>query len=297
MAGGWLTTDEIIALVDEQIACLGKAAFGNNKGHAQLYSGPSSKVLNLIINPPDRNHRRAKDQAAPAAAVLLDDSPIGIFLENIGGVGLYKYCVDNPLMPYNKETEEADRVMRHVSRKFVSSLWGKVSTAVCGAAKDRVFYSDEIPAFAETIPDLIAKLAKSDDIETINDIPVAKIRKLYDATDYDAAFRLICLGEIRMAGQRARDNRNVDDMQDYLERKEFYLVERSLTWNGSAKAERPIYRMTPEDRLAWKQQRMNEFVGTGLRLAIAAMSQPTGPHAPFIPMPAVKRAVSGAHPI
>jgi hypothetical protein len=297
MAGGWLTTDEIITLVDEQIAHLGKAAFGDNKGHAQLYSGPSSKVLGLIINPPDRNHRRAKDQAAPHGTVILDNSPIGVFLENIEGVGLYKYCVANPLMPFGKETEEADRVMRHVSRKFVSSLWGKVSTAVCGAAKDRVFYTDEIPAFAETIPDLIAKLIKSDDIETINGIPAAKIRKLYNAADYDAAFRLICLGEIRMAGKRARDTRNVHDMQDYLERKEFYLVERSLTWNGNAKAERPIYRMSPEDRLMWKQRCMNEFVGAGLRHTITAISQPTGPHAPYIPMPAVKRAVSGAHPV
>jgi len=100
-----------------------------------------------------------------------------------------------------------------------------------------------------------------------------------------------------MAGRRARDNRSVEDMQDYLERKEFYLVERSLTWNGNAKAERPIYRMSPEDRQTWKQQRMNEFVGTGLRLTIAAMSQPTGPHAPFIPMLAIKRAVSVAHPV
>jgi hypothetical protein len=282
MSAAWLSATDIIALVDAEIVKLGADAFGPNSGASVLYSGPAQlEVLNLIIGKPERNHNRAKKQAAANDALLIDNTPMGQFIENFNGVGVYAYFLAQYAHDPDAGYVEADKVMRHMSRKFIETLWGKVTTAVCGAAKDRVFYQDEIPTFAETIPDLIARLLKSQDIDAINGVAIEKIRNLYKPGNYDAAYRLICLGEIRETLNRARKSGRVEDYQDYLERKEFYLVERAYTWRSTSRADRKIYSLSCEDRQIWKENKLRQFVAN--QLAARAPAYAVGPHVPHVP--------------
>jgi hypothetical protein len=277
MPGAWLTADEIIAHIDELIRVHGEAAmFGPNDGFAQLYSGPKKSVLNNIRGVSRRNHERAVEQAKVNKAIILDETPIGKLLDNFSGLNIYDYMKANPFVGASLKRREADRVMRHVSRPFIASLWGEVSTAVCAAGKDRVFYKDELPTITITIPDLIASLMKLTDITKINGIEVSKIRAAEKSGGYDAAFRLICLGELREAHKRALKSGDVDQYQDYLERREFYMVERNLTWKRMKKGPRPAFALSPKEREVRREVMLNEFIAVSLSFAKAiSASDPT----------------------
>jgi hypothetical protein len=155
MAGHWLTFHEVKDVFDAQMAVPGFNPFGINTGFGQLYSGLCrDTVMPLIEGVTENNKKKAERQAAEDSAVLLDSAPIGLFVDSFRGIGLYPYFAAQTHRPYKERINDADDIMRHVSQKFVESLWGNISAAVCGAGKIRVFYDTEIPTMAFVIPEL-----------------------------------------------------------------------------------------------------------------------------------------------
>jgi hypothetical protein len=82
---------------------------------------------------------------------------------------------------------------------FVLSLWGEVTTTICGADRSGVYYTAEIPMLIEpaqlalSLPEMMQALLAPRDkkIEVVNEVDMNKIQKLYSADNYDNAHRLI----------------------------------------------------------------------------------------------------------
>lgn len=98
---------------------------------------------------------------------MIDDTPIGQFLEEFEGVGVYVYFSKHPDVPTSKKEMEAKEVWAHASLRFIESLWGRVYTTICGADRGGVYYTVEIPAIAAPIVTMVEALAKAKDVEFI----------------------------------------------------------------------------------------------------------------------------------
>jgi len=266
MPGTLYKPKEVKDLIDDEIKKLGAGAFGPNHGFAQLYSGPWDKVTDQIIgynDLTDSNRVRAYAQAG-TRAIILEKTPIGIFAEEFEGVGLYAYFLGHPHIDPAKRADVATDLFRHISRKFVETLYGEVSAAVCGASHQRVFYYDELPTIARTIPLLISKMLKSDDIIAVNQVPTRDIRRIFRRQGPDAAFAQICRGDIQVAHEKAHRTHSAIDFKDCLGRSEFYMVERELTLRDAGLPVPPIFSMTPDERADWKMEQLQDFVAGSL---------------------------------
>jgi len=121
MTGAWFTADEIITMIDVMVLKLGEEAFLHN-GKAHLYSGPSYEVRKQILGKYQDNFERAKKWAKDHNAKIIDDTIVGNFLNNFGGVGLYDYFDVNPFIKPGHNTVEAAKVWTHASRLFIAAL-------------------------------------------------------------------------------------------------------------------------------------------------------------------------------
>jgi len=281
----WLDANAIIARIDELVLQLGDDAFAH-QGRAHLYSGPSRFVRKHIQGFQDTNHDRARRRADKAKAALIDDTLIGQYLINFDGVGVYEYMEANPLVRPEQKAVEATKVWGHVSRLFILSLWGDVTTTVCGADREGVYYTTEIPTFAApeqavlTIPELIqalfARRKDGKEIETINVVPMKKFRLFYTPEHYEDAHRLISLAEQRLDLTGARRDQSLEDFLDFHTGREQYRVDRYEILRDM----RPVYGHTKEERAKERSVEVRDFVGSlleGSRVSLEGLEVPKAP--------------------
>ncbi|MFA6280604.1 MAG: hypothetical protein WC612_07440 [Bdellovibrionales bacterium] len=297
MVAKWLTPDEIIDLMmgvilkDHTAAC-------PYFGRAHLYTGPRKEVhgkgTNILgyIHDNDSNHERAKFLATTFDAKLIDEMNVyTLVLNNIVGSGhnVYRYihaAFDDQKKSEKEADDEADRVMRKASKYFVDGLWGHVTTSVCGAGRNRIFFDTEFPRLGKETVDLITGLAKSCDIETVNEGSIMDIRKLFKLNAIETAYRVVCVNEQNLLNRMAWDKASEEIMRHCLDVEEFYMIDRQKGWKAAAKelfiggapvpelvrldrkltrqdraAKRsPKYCKSPAERLSQKESKLLHFV-------------------------------------
>ncbi len=308
MGAKWLTPDEIIDLMmavilkDHTAAC-------PYFGRAHLYTGPRKEIHGKgayilgYIHDKDNNHKRAQFLAPIFGAKLVDHMNISTQVLNDvagSGYGVYRYIyesfVDQKKNPFLAD-DEADRIMRVASKYFIDGLWGHVTTSVCGAARERIFFDTEFPRLGVQAVDLITGLAKSRDVETVNDGSILDIRKLFKLNAIETAYRLVCVNEIGLLNRLAWDKASEEIMRHCLDVEEFYMIDRQKGWKAAAKelmnggvpvpelvrldrkltrqdraaGRSPKYCVSPVERLSQKEARLLHFVSAvAARIACAA---------------------------
>lgn len=299
MAYIWLSANEIIELANAVIRKDGTAA-NPYFGRAHLYTGPREEIhgnganilnYNYKIN---GNHGRALFLAPIFDAKLIDHMNVWtLALGNVDGTGkdVYKYLEEtfaSKGLPRDLSFPEADRVMRHASKYFVDGLWGHVTTSVNGAGRDRIFFDTEFMRLGVEAVDLVTGLAKSRDIETVNEGSIVDIRKLFKLNAIETAYRVVCVNEQNLLHRLAWDTASEEIMRHCLDVEEFYMIDRQKGWKVAAKelfkggvpvpelvrldrkltrqdraAKRsPKYCGSPAERLSQKEAKLLHFVTT-----------------------------------
>lgn len=274
MFAGRKTGRGVITQVKKEILKHGGPALAlAHNGRIILSSGPHKDYLTQIS--PDfpgtgvtNNTTRAQFQAAAFEATRIGDTKGGDFV--FGGDRIYDhFFIDIYPDPAKRQKAEQEtrKVEAFISREFVKNADGHIFTAVCGANKARIFYSEELPTMMVDIPSLIAALLKSKDIKTINGVAVEPIRNLYNKGGHDAAYRLICLNELRILLHFANDTGSQPAYRDYLTRKEFYLLERKATYQATKqiKHERPIYNLSQSERAQRRYDAIARWISVKLQ--------------------------------
>lgn len=302
----WLSADHITDFLDEIVLVKRRLAFEHN-GHTHLYSGPAQYILKNIVGPyaadPTvliKNHARAKRRAHQLNAVLIDNTFVGQYLENFKGIGsalikgkgTFDYFDEHPEITDVTEIRKSQILpWQHASRYFALAAWGYVSTTVCGAPEDGVYYFVEAPyglnenhptpAGMSPLKDTIKALfvPRPQPIEYINLFPFNRIEKLYTPTDWKKAHKAICLGEIRMARHDAlhginpktiRDglklaaqevlSRPIETFQYFLESQEQYRVDKDYMFkHTTARPTKSTVVSSPFVRQAERQHSLQEF--------------------------------------
>lgn len=249
------TADQVKKIFQEMIDVLGFDAF-MHRGWAQFYSGPDDEILKEIFgrNPKRLEAIKNKKSNNPRSArqveylkrkglpiVRLDDTKIGKMVE---AMKIYPFFISKYFPDVQAGIDEADEVMRFLSREYTRAAFGHVATAVCGARGDRVFMRTELP-----------ELIDNNKIETINGVGHSKIKALYNSTPakpevgHYKAFRAICLSELALAKKRAYDEASNEAINDYLDRLDFYEIgRRSHLISIGAKHIPAHYTMSAKDR-------------------------------------------------
>ncbi len=268
MSALWLTSNEIIELMMAVIHKDGTAACPYF-GRAHFYTGPRGEIHgkghNILgyVRENDNNHERAKFLAPILGAKLIDEMNVSKFvLNNVNGSGqdVYDY-LETALAAFdpNIAKDEADRVMRRASKYFVDGLWGHVTTSVCGAGRDRIFFDTEFARLGIEAVDLITGLAKSRDIETVNEGSIMDIRKLFKLNAIETAYRVVCINEIDLLNRLAWDKASEKIMGHCLAVEEFYMIDRQKGWKAAAKelfnGHVPVPELVRLDRKLTRQDR------------------------------------------
>lgn len=290
----WLTARDIRDSVDAVIKRDGTAACPYF-GRAHLYTGPRQSIYekgNIVgfDYDADNNHARAILLAQILDAKLIDDMNISKEVtSNVDGTGLdvYKYLyLGNKSGDAKITVAGADTIMRHCSLHFVDSLYGEVTTSVIGAGRNRIFFDTEFPRLSQETNDLVTGLAKSRDIEIVNDGPIVEIRNLWKQNAIELAYRVICVNEQDKLRRTAWRLASEEIMQHSLAVEEFYMIDRQQMWKEAAKEifdgradpsdlikldaklnardrkmkRSPEYCRTPAERFTQKEQRLFLFV-------------------------------------
>ncbi|MFA6279567.1 MAG: hypothetical protein WC612_02080 [Bdellovibrionales bacterium] len=299
MVAKWLTPDEIIDLMMAAIRKDGTAACPYF-GRAHLYTGPRYEIHENGSNilhydwKLGSNHKRAQFLAPVFGAKLVDHMNISTqVLDDIAcsGLPVYEYVIKSfadQKKPKDKAVAEADYIMRVASKYFVDGLWGHVTTSVCGAGRDRIFFDTEFPRLGVQAVDLITGLAKSRDIEDVNEGSIMDIRKLFKLNAIETAYRVVCVSEQDLLNRTAWDLASERIMRECLAVEEFYMIDRQKGWKVAAKelfnggipvpelvrldrklnrqdraAKRsPKYCGSPAERLSQKESKLMHFVTT-----------------------------------
>lgn len=278
MAATLPTADDVLATIESLIRKSGNDAFRTG-GRTQLYSGPKWTVkLGGRVN-----RTRAIEQAARTHSTMIDHTRVGRFLARIAGnKNVYQYFIAKYEKVYGPKSkagsEEADKVMREVSRLFMKTLFGRVATAVCGASVDRIFFSVELPA-----------LAMNEKVETINGLPAGMVTEFYRLDPYEA-YRLICLAELIEARRYAEAAKSSVDgaaaREDYRERRSLFVHERRDMIRANA--------LSRADAEQLKLARRRISARYTLLREIATMGSGT---ADFVPRPTRSFARGGIHAV
>ncbi len=262
------TALDLVRILEQIFDLMGPAAFGV-LDVAFFHSGPDRNVIKEIFGRSKVILDRAKKNQSNFAQTTrlknrlktkhalnggrLEDARIGGALDALAIYGFFKDAYD-PDRDLGRQ--EADKVWKYLSRKFAESVSGKIQTRVCGAAKDRVFFTDELPA-----------LVRNDKIDTINNIPWEKIRDAYFSDPIegpDRAFKLICKGEMRLAWDRARTEATKPAVKDFFYTREYYRAWQRKDAIDKGNIVRPIFR-----KRTLKEQK-NELAALTTRLVAAA---------------------------
>jgi hypothetical protein len=204
------TSFDVINVIKDVIKTHGINAL-QVRGRVQLYSGPLNFITEAlkVID----NHDRAFDHAAGVPA-LIDDSIIGQKLGDYDhGQDIYEYFKRIYGNNSPEAFKNADKVMRFASREFAKACSGHIETHVCGAGIDKVFFEVELP-----------ELIRNGRVETINDIPMRRIKDLYLTQGAYIAYREVCKGELRLAQARAKTECTAAAKKDYKDRLKFFSI-------------------------------------------------------------------------
>ena len=225
MPRGWDCPQTIIAEIDVKANRLKEKAFPHN-GRVQFYSGPSREVSRLITGSyQDSNQVRAAAWASRHGAMMIDDSPIGKFLETYRGLGTFRYFHNHPSYQTNDEKIEAALLpWTHASHLLALSAYGQLFTTVCGARRKGIYCATELPnVLAPTYHGLLASeflaalsFPRKKEVEAINLIPFNRILDANKGKGIEAAHTLIQLGEIRMGLHEALETSHPDAIRAAL---------------------------------------------------------------------------------
>lgn len=300
----WLYADDLIRMIDEIVSNSKLKALDHN-GHTHFYSTPSDDVINQIAGVIINNHARALRRAPRLGATLIDDTLIGQFLSNFRGTGsaiiskkgTFDYFLANPLISADDKYYQAVAPWKHASRYFALASWGYVSTTICGASRDSVYYTLETPyavnpyhptpSDMQPIHDDLEALfvPRVKPVEFINLLPFDRVAKGYTPTKWERAHRIIGLGEQRMTLNEALDgvnprtigeglrkasvevlSRPIEVFQYYLESRECYLVDRHLMLKSAATKPKKSDIGTPQERQIKREREATEFGLMALQL-------------------------------
>jgi hypothetical protein len=206
------TAATVISELKKLTATRGVQVFETD-GRVLLYSGPERWILKALhdIGNHERTLTQAWDKGHPPAT-FID--------QTLAGKKLDKYDGDQSVYAffegiYGEFSDEAfyhaDKVMRFASREFARAAYGHVETAVCGANISNVFFEVELP-----------ELIRNKRIETINDVPMSRIRDIYNTQGAYVAFREICKAELDMLKKREASACGDEIKKDRKERLKFF---------------------------------------------------------------------------
>ena len=294
MPRGWDYPETIIAEIDVKANRLKEKAFSHN-GRLHFYSGPNDNVWKLISgNFQEKNHARAVTWAAAHDALIIDESPIGRFLTAYRGQGTFSYFFKNPLIQDDKQKKAAALLpWKHASHLLALSAHGQITTTVCGASRDGVYYEVELsnvlaPTYhglsaSEFLSALSAPRKKT--VEAINLIPFSQILAANSSKGIEAAHTIIQLGEIRMALHEALENSRPDAIRNalkmaskevlrspanaykyYIESHERFVVDRAVQMKGTPAADDFLAHKTPVVRQHKREERLDQFTTKVLML-------------------------------
>ncbi len=191
----WLKADDLTRVIDGMVLDTKHPAFAHN-GHTHLYSGPLKSIREAILGIVVDNHGRALMRRRQLGAVIIDDTLVGKYLINFKGVrgatilgkGTFDYFRVNPDIDDSERITQALAPWQHASRYFALASWGYVSTTVCGASINGVYYTLETPytinpnhkcSFMPPIEDTIHNLfiPRKKPIEYVNLLPFAQVER------------------------------------------------------------------------------------------------------------------------
>ena len=260
----WVLPKDIIDEIDQRANALGVDAFPHT-GRLHFYSGPSQAVFDLIAGPTLANRDRAIAWAKDHGAMVIEETPIGKWLDTYEGIGTFDYFDANPRIPDTEKDIAGVAPWQHLSHLYALSAHGQITTTVAGASRRGVYYTVELPntlvpsymglTAKQFLDDLSAKRTKP--VEAINLISFDRILKARDARgDIGDAHNLIQLGEQRMALQEALETSRPSSIREalklaskevlrspaeaykyFLESQERYQIDRALQMKGTKAAD------------------------------------------------------------
>lgn len=297
MTSDWLIADEFLPILKTMASDPSTPGFGHF-GHTHFYSSLDERVAHEISGTVINNKARAILRSKQLGAMRIEETSAGIYLEEFNGIGtakisgkgLWEYFAANPLVPNPSDKKlQARTVWKHASRLFALAAWGHVSTTVCGAYRGGIYYTVEAPytinpdhnpppdfAMDPALKALFVPRKKP--IEYINLVPFNRIEKAYSPRKWEAAHKMICLGEQRMALQDALEGikpdsikkaislasgdileRPVQTYEYFLESQEAYLVDRErMLAKASTTPIKPTLK-APIVRQNIREQRLIDF--------------------------------------
>lgn len=283
MAGAYITPEKLVDYLYFRAEKLGMAAFPHF-GRAHYYSGPNKAVLSELEKSYGkaflRNHARAVTWAKAHNAAIIDNTPLALFLSRFDSFGRYSDPEDQ-ILPW-----------QHLSRMFALSMWGSVSTTVCGAdTKMGVYFNEEIshtinPHHLDHVTpgsfdaDFYHSLfnPSNKEITEINIRPFDEFEALYNPNDILPVHRRVCQSEMRMGLHEALEgadkntirkaltlaaqeicSRPVEAYEYYLDSRERFLLDRDNMMKGAKPSSAPFYLQTPTQRAESKEKQLMAF--------------------------------------
>ena len=299
MLSGWVLPKAIIYEIDEMADRLLLDAFPHN-GRLHYYSGPSSIVWDLIAGAKDWNHDRALSWAKDHGAMLIDDSPIGVFLTHFQGIGTFEYFKRNPRIKSDPQKRKAALLpWKHASHLLALSAHGHITTTTTGADLNGVYYAIELSNTLEpdynglSATEFLAALStpRKKEVQDINLLPFAEILNIRDAKGIKAANTTIQLGEIRMGLHEALENADpkairtalkraskevlrspAEAYKYFLESQERFLIDRALQMRGASSSDYFFKNKTPDMRQQQREKRLHQFTSKVLLLIEAELA-------------------------
>ncbi len=267
MDGKLLTSRDFIAEVYRRVYP-SDLAFPHD-GRSHVYSGPDSWIYEQyvpLLGNKIGNRKRGMTRAARDGELIIDNSEAGKYLisfqeEGMRNAGVYAYFRDIAKLSSVERQTEGDRPWVVASKLFINSMWGSVSTTVCGADRERVFYNVELPYMMTVVPQLLQKLQKTKDIERINGFKTNIFRTAFSAIGPEKAFQYFCLTEQRKVLRQALETREKDVYADYLDTLEMYNLDKR---RQGVVGKHPLNVLNPQERKVWKESEMTRFANRTL---------------------------------
>ena len=312
----WVLPQDVIDEIDNRANALGIDAFPH-KGRLHFYSGPSDAVWGLIAGDKQFNHERAITWAKDHGATIIEETPVGKWLDKYEGIGTFEYFEANPRIPDAENYNAGIAPWKHLSHLYALSAHGQITTTVAGASRRGVYYTIELPntlmpsymglTAKQFLDDLSAKRTKP--VEAINLIAFDRILKARDARgDVGDAHNLIQLGEQRMGLQEALETSRPSSIREalklaskevlrspaeaykyFLESQERYQIDRALQMKGTKAADDFLTHKTPDVRQRRREERLDQFTSKVLLLIETEIAlMPAADRPDFIVPPYVK---------
>lgn len=186
-----------------------------------FYSGPARGIRQKFGGLIKRNRDRSKQMAQALHARHIED--VSVVANSIFGKDSW-FRLKSLFFAFAERFSALkiligvprNLIAGYFSRRYASEPFRHVVTAVCGADHSRTFFQQEFPT-----------LLKNDRVLTINDIDMDAVRRISRTVSLDAAFNLVCLGELRKAYEKEKASQaGAAKTSDYYERLLSYVEER-----------------------------------------------------------------------